>query len=151
MKQLTISKIKEGTVIDHINAGKALLVLKILGIHSNSTETVSMAMNVPSKKMGKKDIVKVEGKFINEEQLNKIALIAPNATINLIKDYEIQKKFKVVLPEFIEGIIKCPNRNCISNSDEPITSKFHVWFDKNVVAQCYYCRRKVKEISEYIY
>ena len=66
MKQLTISKIKEGTVIDHINAGKALLVLKILGIHSNSTETVSMAMNVPSKKMGKKDIVKVERKFIND-------------------------------------------------------------------------------------
>lgn len=151
MKQLTISKIKEGTVIDHINAGKALLVLKILGIHPNSMETVSMAMNVPSKKMGKKDIVKVEGKFINEEQLNKIALIAPKATINLIKDYEIQKKFRVVLPEFIEGIIKCPNRNCISNSSEPIIPKFHVWFDKEVVAQCYYCNKKVREISEYIY
>lgn len=151
MKQLTISKIKEGTVIDHINAGKALLVLKILGICPNSMETVSMAMNVPSKKMGKKDIVKVEGKFINEEQLNKIALIAPNATINLIKDYEIQKKFKVVLPEFIEGIIKCPNRNCISNSDEPIIPKFHVWFDREVVAKCHYCNKKVKDISEYIY
>ena len=151
MRQLTISKIKEGTVIDHINAGKALLVLKILGIDSNSTETVSMAMNVPSKKMGKKDIVKVEGKFINEEQLNKIALIAPKATINLIKDYEIQKKFRVVLPKFIEGIIKCPNRNCISNSNEPIVPKFHVWFDENVVAQCHYCNRKVKEISDYIY
>jgi len=151
MKQLTISKIKEGTVIDHINAGKALLVLKILGIHPNSMETVSMAMNVPSKKMGKKDIVKVEGKFINEEQLNKIALIAPNATINLIKDYEIQKKFKVVLPEFIEGIIRCPNKNCISNSNEPITPKFHVWFDKEVIAKCHYCNKKVKEISVYIY
>ncbi|RLI76720.1 aspartate carbamoyltransferase regulatory subunit [Archaeoglobales archaeon] len=150
MKQLTISKIKEGTVIDHINAGKALLVLKILGIHPDSTETVSMAMNVPSKKMGKKDIVKVEGKFINEEQLNKIALIAPKATINLIKDYEIQKKFRVVLPEFIEGIIKCPNRNCISNSNEPIIPKFHVWFDGEVIAKCHYCNKKVQEISEYI-
>ena len=151
MKQLTISKIKEGTVIDHINAGKALLVLKILGIYPGSGETVSMAMNVPSKKMGKKDIVKVEGKFINEEQLNKVALIAPNATINLIKDYEIQKKFRVVLPEFIEGIIRCPNRNCISNSNEPITPKFHVWFDGEVVAKCHYCNRKVHEVSEYIH
>ena len=151
MKQLTISKIREGTVIDHINAGKALLVLKILGIHPNSKETVSMAMNVPSKKMGKKDIVKVEGKFINEEQLNKIALIAPNATINLIENYEIKKKFKVSLPNFIEGIIKCPNKNCISNSTEPIISKFHVWFDKKVVAKCYYCSKKIVDVSNYLY
>ncbi|HIP58325.1 MAG TPA: aspartate carbamoyltransferase regulatory subunit, partial [Archaeoglobus profundus] len=92
-KELVISKIKEGTVIDHIEAGKALLVLRILGITAGSKETVTMAMNVPSKKMGKKDIVKVEGKFISERELNKIALIAPRATINLIKDYEIQKKF----------------------------------------------------------
>ncbi|MEM3699106.1 MAG: aspartate carbamoyltransferase regulatory subunit, partial [Archaeoglobaceae archaeon] len=118
-KELVISKIKEGTVIDHINAGRALLVLKILGIDENTKETVSLALNVPSKKIGKKDIVKVEGLFISEEKLNKIALIAPNATINLIKDYEIEKKFKVKLPEVVKGILKCPNKMCISNAREP--------------------------------
>ena len=153
MKQLVISKIKEGTVIDHINAGKAPLVLKILGISENSRENVSMAMNVSSRKMGKKDIVKVEGKFISEEELNKIALISPNATINLIKDYEIKKKFKVRPPEFVEGILVCPNRMCISNDKrEPITSKFYIKVDEKgeVVAKCYYCGRKIKDLARYI-
>ncbi len=150
-KELVISKIKEGTVIDHINAGKALLVLRILGIGPGSKETVSMVMNVPSRKMGKKDIVKVEGKFIGEEELNKIALIAPKATINLIKDYEIQKKFKVTLPEMIEGILVCPNRNCITNSREPITPRFYVFVENDrAVAKCYYCGRKIKDVDKYI-
>ncbi len=150
-KELVISKIKEGTVIDHINAGKALLVLRILGIGPGSKETVSMVMNVPSEKMGKKDIVKVEGKFIGEEELNKIALIAPKATINLIKDYDIQKKFKVTLPEMIEGILSCPNRNCITNSREPIIPRFYVFVENDrVVAKCYYCGRKIKDVDKYI-
>ncbi len=152
MKQLVISKIKEGTVIDHIDAGKALLVLKILGINENTRENVSMAMNVPSKKMGKKDIVKVEGKFISEEELNKIALISPNATINLIKDYEIQKKFKVKLPKVVEGILTCPNRMCISNtSREPIKSRFYISVDEEgVAAKCHYCGRKIRDLAAYI-
>jgi len=150
-KELVISKIKEGTVIDHIEAGKALLVLKILGITPGSKETVTMAMNVPSKKMGKKDIVKVGGKFISERELNKIALIAPRATINLIKDYEIQKKFKVSLPKMVEGILKCPNRNCITNSNEPIKSRFYIyWENDRVVAKCYYCGKKIREVDKYI-
>ncbi len=150
--QLTISKIKDGTVIDHINSGKALMVLKILGISSGTREQVSMAMNVPSKKMGKKDIVKVEGKFINEDELNRIALIAPGATINLIESYEIKKKFRVVLPDFVEGIIRCPNPNCISNAErEPIRSKFHVAKDgKGIVARCHYCGRKLRSVEDFI-
>ena len=150
--QLTISKIKDGTVIDHINSGMALMVLRILGISSGTKEPVSMAMNVPSKKMGKKDIVKVEGKFINEDELNRIALIAPGATINLIENYEIRKKFRVVLPEFVEGIIKCPNSNCISNAGrEPIKSKFHVSRDgEAIVARCHYCGRKLRNVEDFI-
>ncbi|MEM3927516.1 MAG: aspartate carbamoyltransferase regulatory subunit [Archaeoglobaceae archaeon] len=150
-KELVISKIKEGTVIDHINAGRALLVLKILGIDENTKETVSLALNVPSKKMGKKDIVKVEGLFISEEKLNKIALIAPNATINLIKDYEIEKKFKVKLPEVVKGILKCPNRMCISNAREPVESIFYVAMKNNeVVAKCHYCGRKITDLAKFI-
>ncbi|MCS7121100.1 MAG: aspartate carbamoyltransferase regulatory subunit [Archaeoglobaceae archaeon] len=151
-RELVISKIKEGTVIDHISAGKALLVLKILGIDERTRETISLAMNVPSKKMGKKDIVKVENKFINEEELNKIALIAPNATINLIKDYEIVKKFKVKLPEVVEGIILCPNKTCISNAKrEPIKSRFYISVkDGEVAAKCHYCGKVLKNIAEHL-
>ena len=151
MKELVISKIREGTVIDHIPAGRAILVLKILGINERTKETVSMALNVPSKKMGKKDIVKVENLFIKEEELNKIALIAPNATINLIKDYEIEKKFKVKLPEVVRGILRCPNRMCISNSREPISSIFYVRAEGDeVFAKCHYCGRKIKELADYL-
>ncbi|OYT33370.1 aspartate carbamoyltransferase regulatory subunit [Archaeoglobales archaeon ex4484_92] len=152
MKQLVVSKIKYGTVIDHINAGKALLVLKILGIDENTNETVSMAMNVPSKKMGKKDIVKVEGKYISEEELNKIALISPRATINLIKDYEIKKKFNVKPPKIVEGILNCPNRLCITNSGkEPINSRFYIKIEQEkVVAWCHYCGRKISDLSKHI-
>ncbi|MET1124878.1 MAG: aspartate carbamoyltransferase regulatory subunit [Archaeoglobaceae archaeon] len=151
-RELVISKIREGTVIDHITSGKALLVLRILGISDESRETISMVMNVPSKKMGKKDIVKVEGKFISDEELNKIALIAPNATINLIKDYEIVRKFKVKPPEVVENIIVCPNRTCISNAErEPITSKFYVSVkDGKVVARCHYCGKKIEDVDRHI-
>lgn len=148
-KELVISKIERGTVIDHINAGKALLVLKILRISLD--DTVTLAMNVPSKKMGKKDIVKVANKFIGEEELNKIALISPKATINLIEGYEVKRKFKVRLPEFIEGILRCPNRNCITNSGEPITTKFYVSLrDDSVIARCYYCGRIIKNVDEFV-
>ncbi|WP_202320234.1 aspartate carbamoyltransferase regulatory subunit [Archaeoglobus neptunius] len=152
MKELVISKIKNGTVIDHINSGKALLVLKILGIDMETSLTVSMAMNVPSSKMGKKDIVKVEGMFISDDELNKIALISPNATINLIKDYEIERKFKVTPPEVVEGVLKCPNPMCISNAErEPVKSIFYISMeDKEVTARCHYCRRKIKDLAKYI-
>ncbi|MCS7119177.1 MAG: aspartate carbamoyltransferase regulatory subunit [Archaeoglobaceae archaeon] len=151
MKELVISKIRDGTVIDHINAGKAILVLKILGIDENTKETVSMVLNVPSKKMGKKDIVKVEGLFISEEKLNKIALIAPNATINLIREYEIKKKFKVKPPEIVKGILKCPNRLCISNAKEPVETIFYISVKNGqVVAKCHYCGRNISDLTKFI-
>ena len=147
-KELVISKIERGTVIDHINAGKALLVLRILGIGVGSRDTVTLAMNVPSKKMGRKDIVKVEGKYIGEDELNRISLIAPNATINIIKDYEILRKFKVKMPKFVEGILRCPNNNCISNdSREPVTPKFEI---VDGAARCIYCGGKIYEIEKYL-
>ena len=86
---LRVSKIKDGTVIDHITSGHALDVVKILGITGKSGNIVTIAMNVPSKRMGKKDIVKIEGRELKAEEVDKIALIAPNATINIIRDYKV--------------------------------------------------------------
>ena len=149
-EELRIRKIRDETVIDHITAGYALSVLRILGITGREGFVVSIAMNVPSKKLGKKDIVKVEGRELKAEEVNKIALIAPRATINIIKDYAVVKKIRVNLPEEIEDIVKCRNPTCITNSPrEPIKPKFKVISREPVKLRCMYCNTTI-EIGDII-
>lgn len=140
-EELRIRKIKEGTVIDHINAGHALSVLRILGMTGRENNVVSVAINVPSSKLGKKDIVKVEDRELNAEEVDKIALIAPKATINIIRNYVVIEKQKVKLPQIIRGIVKCDNPMCISNSKEPIQPTFFLEKDDPLKLRCYYCNR----------
>ena len=140
-EELRVQKIREGTVIDHINAGHALSVLRILGMTGRENHVVSVAINVPSTKLKKKDIVKVEGRELNAEEVDKIALIAPKATINIIRDYEVVEKQKVKLPKIVRGIVKCDNPMCISNSKEPIQSTFFLEQDDPLRLRCYYCNR----------
>ncbi|MCD6542222.1 MAG: aspartate carbamoyltransferase regulatory subunit [Thermoplasmata archaeon] len=147
---MKIPLIKEGTVIDHITAGNAVKVLHILGIPEKTLDSVvSVAMNVKSK-IGKKDIVKVENRELKPEEVNKIALIAPKATINIIRDYEVVKKFKVHLPDEIVGIVRCPNPNCISNAREPIQSRFRVISRDPIRIKCCYCEREPENIADNI-
>ena len=141
MKELKVQPIKDGTVIDHITPGNALKVLKILGIEGKEGSIISIAMNVVGKR-GKKDIVKIENRELDAKEVDKIALIAPNATINIIRNYEVVEKHRVIIPEEIIGIVKCPNPNCISNSNEPIESKFVVANRKPLKIKCYYCERE---------
>ncbi|MEM2428402.1 MAG: aspartate carbamoyltransferase regulatory subunit, partial [Candidatus Bathyarchaeia archaeon] len=108
-KELRVSKIEDGTVIDHITAGYALAVLRIIGLTGKEGNIISILMNVPSQKLGRKDIVKVENRELREDEVHKIALIAPNATINIIRNYEVVEKNKVKLPKIIKGVIKCAN------------------------------------------
>ena len=136
---LRVSKIKNGTVIDHINAGYALEVLKILGIKSKVKSIVSVTLNVSSKIMGLKDMVKIEGRELKTEEVNKIALLAPQATINIIRKYKVVDKQLVRLPKIIKEIIKCINPACISNSNEPIKSTFYVDFQNALNLKCHYC------------
>lgn len=144
-KHLKIQMIKNGTSIDHIRRGRAIDVLRILDIDGNFPDTVAVGINVPSKVMGKKDIVKVENKFLNGKEVNKIAIISPDATINTIKKYQVVKKYAVSLPPEIIGIIKCPNPGCITNkSMEPVTSKFTVKKRKPLILCCSYCEREIK-------
>ncbi len=124
-RELKVKPIRNGTVIDHITANKALNVLKILGLPSKEA-AVTIAMNVKSSQMGTKDIVKVEGRELESREVDKIALIAPKATINIVREYEIVEKGKVTLLNNVNGILKCPNPNCITNTNEPVKSKFHV-------------------------
>jgi aspartate carbamoyltransferase regulatory subunit len=150
MKELKVQPIKNGTVIDHITPGNALKVLKILGITEKYADSViSIAMNVVGKR-GVKDIVKIENREIDPKEVNKIALIAPNATINIIRNYEVVEKYKVSIPDEIVGIVRCANPNCISNSREPIETKFIVKSRNPLRIKCYYCEREVEDISSQI-
>ncbi|MBN2013741.1 MAG: aspartate carbamoyltransferase regulatory subunit [Candidatus Altiarchaeota archaeon] len=143
-QRLKIKTIKNGIVIDHIKQGRALDVLRILGIYGNFRDAVTLAMNVPSKDLGRKDIVKVENRDIDSSEVNKIAIIAPEATINKIKDYRVISKERVSLPELIVGIIKCPNPQCITNKErEPIESVFIVKQKDPLILSCKYCEREV--------
>lgn len=101
-KELRVSKIKDGTVIDHINGGYALDVVKILGITGRESRVMTIAINVPSKRLKTKDIVKIEGRALNSREVNRIALVAPHATINIIRDYAVVEKLEVKLPEVID-------------------------------------------------
>jgi len=139
--ELRVKKIREGTVIDHISAGTALSVLHILGLTGKGENVVTIAMNVPSKKLGRKDIVKVEERALNAEEVDKIALIAPRATINIIRDYAVVAKQKTRLPNVIRGIVRCDNLSCVSNSDEPIQPTFFVEREDPLRLRCYYCNR----------
>jgi len=152
-KQLIVSKIKEGIVIDHIPAGKALKVLKILGIEGKEGYRVAMVMNVESRKLGKKDIVKIEGKFLSKKELDLISLIAPTATVNIVKNYEVVQKYKVELPEKIKGVIKCPNPNCITNRPREIAQPEFILRKKEPVKlECAYCGTVIKgeEIEKHL-
>jgi aspartate carbamoyltransferase regulatory subunit len=133
---LLISPIRNGTVIDHITAGEALNVLKIIGITGSTVELLSVATNVESEKMGRKDVVKIGNRELSKEEVDRIALIAPRASINIIRDYKVHEKKGVEPPAFLMGVVCCPNPGCISNTNEPIQSRFEV-LPKGL--QCMYC------------
>jgi aspartate carbamoyltransferase regulatory subunit len=146
--QLLVSPIKNGTVIDHITAGEALNVLKILGITGTTSERLSIATNVVSKDMRRKDIVKIENRELMTEEVDRIALIAPRATINIIRDYRVVEKKGVEIPSVLIGVVRCPNPGCISNTEEPIESRFEV-VEKGL--RCYYCANLItRDIDRHI-
>lgn len=149
-KEMRVRPIKHGTVIDHITAGQALNVLKILGISGTTTAVVSVAMNVPSGVLERKDIVKIEDRELKEQEVDRVSLIAPDATINIIRDFEVIDKHRVELPEQLEGVMKCDNPNCISNTSEPVISKFTV-NKKPVELRCIYCDHVISQgIAEHL-
>lgn len=140
-EQLYVKKIRNGTVIDHIAPGHALDVLHILDINGKRGQVVSAVMNVESKQLGRKDIVKIEDRELNPQEVDKIALIAPKATINIVREYEVSSKKPVQLPETIRGIIRCNNPSCVLNAREPVTSEFKVEVLEPLRIRCHYCGR----------
>ena len=141
--QLLVRRIKNGTVIDHVESPRALLVLNILNITGQEGNVITVALNVPSIKHGKKDIIKVENKFLEKKETDKLALIAPNATINIIKNYTLSEKRRIQLPDNIIGFFKCPNLRCITNTEEGLKSKIEIIDKKSIILRCQYCARSI--------
>ena len=137
--ELMVRRIKEGTVIDHIDEGKGLQVLNALGIDGKDGSLITIALNVPSGKFKKKDIIKVENKFLKDDDTNKLAVIVPNATINIIKNYKLVEKRRVSLPNEVDRIFRCSNPECITNSTEHIESIMDVMDKEGRVLKCRYC------------
>ncbi|MFB5597813.1 MAG: aspartate carbamoyltransferase regulatory subunit [Nitrosopumilaceae archaeon] len=148
--ELMVRRIHEGTVIDHIDEGKGLQVLSALGIDGKDGNVITIALNVPSGKFKKKDIIKVENKFLKDDDTNKLAVIAPKATVNIIKDYKLVEKRRVSLPNEIDRIFRCSNPECITNSSEHIESIMDVVDKEGLVLKCRYCGR-VLDVSQLKY
>ncbi len=148
---MKVTPIVNGTVIDHIPAGRGIIVLDILELPDiEQGSVVSALMNVPSKHAGRKDIIKIEDRILKHTELEVISLIAPDATINIIRDTKVEEKYRIDLPTQVSGIVKCGNPNCISNQKEPVEPSFSVETKNPVMLRCDFCERKLSDISKNI-
>jgi aspartate carbamoyltransferase regulatory subunit len=138
-KQLSVSAIQNGTVIDHIPAKNLFKVISILGLDHIDNQ-ITFGTNLESKKLGRKAIIKISDKYFEDADINRIALVAPDAKLNIIRDYEVVEKKVVEVPDVIIGIAKCMNPKCITNF-ESVTTRFRVVSKKNVSLKCYYCEK----------
>ena len=139
-KELQVAALENGTVIDHIPSEKLFTVVSLLGLQEMSNN-ITIGFNLASKKLGKKGIIKVADRFFTNEEINRIAVVAPNVKLNIIRNYEVVEKREVVLPDELRGIVKCANPKCITNN-EPMPTRFHVIDKENCVIKCHYCEKE---------
>lgn len=142
-KELKVAALRNGTVIDHIPSDKLFKVVSILHLEACLNQ-ITLANNLESSKIGSKGIVKISERALEEDETNKIALIAPNAKINIIRDFQVVEKRTLKLPDEIREIVQCTNPVCITNN-QPVTTRFHVLkHDDEIMLKCHYCEREVK-------
>lgn len=146
-KELIVSAIENGTVIDHIPAESVFQVIRILGLDKTDKQ-VYFGINLESKKFGTKGIIKISEKYFENVEVNKIALVAPTATMIEIRDFEVVSKNNVRIPETIEKIVKCFNPNCITNHEQ-VETKFRVLYDENndLKLACRYCEKNTSRAN----
>ena len=137
-----VTAIRNGTVIDHVPAGQAMRVLEMLGINKSTSVPVSMVMNVPSKKMGTKDIIKVEDRELTQDELNRLALVAPDAHVAIIRAYSVAEKMTIELGDEVTNVVQCTFTNCITtNLREPLSHRLKVVSREPLELRCHYCGR----------
>lgn len=142
-KELQVAALCNGTAIDHIPSDQLFKVVSLLNLAS-LPHPITIGNNLESKKMGSKGIIKIADKFFEESEINRIALIAPNVVLNIIKNYQVVEKKRVSLPQTIYGIVKCNNPKCITNN-EPMQTRFEVLDNNQVVLNCHYCDIKIQK------
>lgn len=148
-RELQVSAIENGTVIDHIPARSVFQVVRILGLE-DCKEQILFGTNLESKKFGKKGIVKVANRFFESDEVNKIALVAPSATLIVIRNYQVVEKKKVEIPDHIMKYVRCVNPNCITNN-EKIPTKFQVIDKDDIRLQCHYCEKVTDKNNLFFY
>ncbi|MDD6437711.1 MAG: aspartate carbamoyltransferase regulatory subunit [Prevotella sp.] len=144
-KELLVSAIENGTVIDHIPTDRVFQVVNLLGLQ-NEKNTVTIGFNLPSKKVGKKGIIKISNKFFSQDEINRLSVVAPKIVLNIIRDYEVVEKKTVETPDELRGIVKCNNPKCITNN-EPMETVFTVVDKEHGIIKCHYCDKE-QEISK---
>ena len=144
-EELQVAALKNGTVIDHIPTDKLFTIVSLLGL-KNSDLNITIGNNLPSKKLGKKGIIKVADRFFTDEEISRLSVVAPNVQLNIIHNYEVVEKKQVIMPDVIKGIVKCGNPQCITNN-EPMTTIFHVLCKENGVLKCHYCEKEQNKES----
>lgn len=138
-KQLNVSAIKDGTVIDHIPTKALFKVIQILKLEQFNN-MVTFGNNLDSKVLGTKAIIKIANRYFEDEEVNKIALVAPHAKLNTIRNYEVVEKRVVQIPEQVYGIVRCFNPKCITNAEHVLT-RFQIISDKPIELKCHYCEK----------
>lgn len=142
-KELQVKALRNGTVIDHIPSEKLFKVVSMLQLDNVKTQ-ITIGNNLTSRRMGKKGIIKISDCFYEEEEISRIALIAPTAKINIIRDYEVTEKMVLNLPDHFTGMVRCPNPRCITNN-EPMKTQYEVARKEPVVLKCVYCERVIQQ------
>lgn len=139
-QELQVAALENGTVIDHIPSEKLFTVVSLLGL-KEMQNNITIGFNLKSKKLGKKGIIKIADKVFCDDEINRIAVVAPNVKLNIIRDYEVAEKRELTLPDELIGLVKCSNPKCITNN-EPMPTHFHVIDKKRCVIRCHYCEKE---------
>lgn len=142
-REMQVAALENGTAIDHIPPDRLFKVASLLGLESMNN-TITIGNNFKSNKMGSKGVIKISDKFFQEDVINRIALIAPNVILNIIRDFEVVEKKAVTLPDEITGLVKCNNPKCITNN-EPMATHFDVIDKERGTIRCRYCERKINK------
>ena len=140
-KEIVVPAIKEGTVIDHIPSRDTFRIMRLLNPQEYQ-HTITIALNLHSNKIGKKGVIKISNRILTESEVNKVAILAPEATVSIIKNYEVQDKINVKLPEEVYNIVKCSNPNCVTNM-QPVKTRFTLLEENPLKIRCWYCERSM--------
>lgn len=139
--KLLVEAIADGTVIDHIPPGQAMNILRLFNFLSRDTN-ITVGFKLRSGHHGLKDIIKISGVTFSPAEAEQLAILAPEATINQIRDYQVIDKYKPHLPREISGAFSCPNTNCITHEERAAVPRFRIFMqDDQVTLRCHYCER----------